>query len=78
MARDETTKGGGPVKKSTSPGQFIQEVRQEMAKVTWPSRRETTVSTIMVFIMIVILAVFFLGVDAILRFGIGLLLGLGA
>ena len=62
----------------TNPIQFVQEVRSEASKVTWPSRRETTVSTIMVFIMITIMALFFLTVDAILRFGIELLLRLGS
>ena len=77
MASEDTTKADAPVKKSTSPGEFIAEVRQETRKVTWPTWKETRVSTMMVFIMIVIMALFFLGVDAILRFGIGLLLGLG-
>jgi len=79
MARqDTTTKDEMPAKKRTSPAQFFREVRQEASKVTWPSRRETTVSTIMVFIMITIMALFFLTVDAILRFGIELLLRLGS
>ncbi|MBV7255679.1 preprotein translocase subunit SecE [Pacificimonas sp. WHA3] len=49
-----------------SPGQFVREVRQEMSKVTWPTRRETIITTIMVLIMTSILSVFFLGVDAVL------------
>lgn len=76
MAQDDTKKTA-PVKKSTNPFQFVTEVRQEVSKVTWPSRQETTVTTIMVFIMIIIMAIFFMGVDTILRTGIGFLLNLG-
>lgn len=61
----------------TSPGQFIREVRQETSKVTWPTRKETIVSTIMVFIMVFLAALFFFIVDQILSFGIGQILGLG-
>ena len=43
----------------TNPAQFIQEVRQEASKVTWPSRKETGVSTAMVFVMVIIAAIFF-------------------
>lgn len=50
----------------TSPAEFVRQVRQETAKVTWPTRRETGVSTIMVFIMVTIMALFFIGVDGIL------------
>lgn len=49
-----------------SPGEFVRQVRQETAKVTWPTRRETTVTAIMVLIMTAILSIFFLGVDQIL------------
>ena len=61
----------------TSPFQFIQQVRQEISKVSWPTRKETTITTIMVFIMVVLAAIFFLFVDQILSFGIKLILGLG-
>ena len=57
-------------KKRTSPLEFFQQVRSEGQKVTWTSRNETTVSTIMVLIMVVIMAIFFLLVDQTLRFGI--------
>ena len=46
---------------------FIQDVRDETKKVTWPSRRELTVSTIMVLIMVVAASAFFLGADAVLK-----------
>ncbi len=51
----------------TSPIQFLQQVRQETAKVTWPTRNETVVTTIMVLIMVALSSVFFLGVDAVLK-----------
>jgi preprotein translocase subunit SecE len=54
----------------TSPVEFIQEVREETNKVSWPSRKEIMVSTVMVLIMVTAAALFFLGVDAILKWGI--------
>ncbi len=60
-----------------SPFQFIQQVRQEITKVTWPTRKETTITTIMVFIMVACAAVFFLIVDYIISILIKLVLGLG-
>ena len=48
----------------TSPGEFIRQVRSETSKVVWPTREETIRTAIFVFIMIVILALFFLGVDS--------------
>lgn len=59
-----------------SPAQFVREVRQEMAKVTWPSRKETTVTTISVFVMATLAALFFFLVDQILAWVIGLILGI--
>ena len=61
----------------TSPAQFIREVRQEASKVTWPSRKETGISTAMVFVMVIMAAVFFLLVDQVLAWGVKLILGLG-
>ena len=62
----------------TSPAKFIQEVRQETAKVTWPSRKETVTTTIMVFIMVVIVSVFLSVVDYIIGNGMRLILGGGS
>ncbi len=53
-------------KPRVSPGEFVRQVRVEMAKVSWPSRRETITTTIMVLIMTTLLSVFFLGVDQVL------------
>ena len=61
----------------TSPAQFLQEVRQEATKVTWPTRKETGISTAMVFVFVILAAVFFLLVDQILQFGVKLIFGLG-
>lgn len=47
----------------TSPGEFLRQVRSEASKIYWPSRQETVTTGIMVAIMMVILAVFFLGID---------------
>ncbi|WP_349372019.1 preprotein translocase subunit SecE [Salinarimonas sp.] len=64
-------------KGKTTPFEFLQQVRQEGSKVTWPTRKETMVTTGMVFVMVLLAALFFLVVDQILRFGVGLVLGLG-
>jgi len=62
----------------TTPAKFVQEVRQETSKVTWPTRRETMVSTATVFVMAIIAALFFFLVDQILSSGVRFLLGMGA
>jgi preprotein translocase subunit SecE len=59
-----------------SPFKFMQEVRAEAQKVTWPTRRETAVTTAMVFVMVGIAAVFFLVADQIMRFVVTLVLGI--
>jgi len=59
----------------TNPAEFVRQVRQEVSKVVWPTRKETMVTTIMVFIMATIMAIFFLGVDQLLAFVIKLILG---
>lgn len=61
----------------TSPAKFMREVRQEVSKVTWPSRKETGVTTVMVFIMSVCASLFFLLTDQIISQLIELVLGIG-
>ncbi|CAA7625408.1 Protein translocase subunit SecE [Candidatus Terasakiella magnetica] len=61
----------------TTPALFFKQVRQEVAKVTWPTRREVSVSTAMVFIMVLIAAVFFLVVDQFFAWSVRLIFGLG-
>jgi preprotein translocase subunit SecE len=51
----------------TSPFKFMQEVRAEASKVTWPSRRETVITTVMVFIMVAVSSIFFLAADQFIR-----------
>ncbi|MBK8176084.1 MAG: preprotein translocase subunit SecE [Rhodospirillales bacterium] len=60
----------------TNVVQFFREVRQEAARVTWPTRKETTISTGMVVAMVVVAAVFFFFVDELLSLGVRALLGM--
>ena len=62
----------------TSPIEFFQQVRQEVSRVTWPSRKETMVTTGMVFVMVFLAAMFFFVIDEVLGYGIRALLGLGS
>jgi preprotein translocase subunit SecE len=61
-----------------SPFKFLQEVRAEAQKVTWPTRKETTVTTIMVFVMVVIASIFFLLADQVMRIAVSFLLGINS
>jgi len=63
--------------KSTNPFNFLQQVRAETSKVVWPTRRETMITTLMVFVMVVLAAAFFFAVDQLLGWGVGMLLTLG-
>lgn len=60
-----------------NPMQFLQQVRQEAGKVTWPSRRETLITTAMVFVFVVVSSLFFLGVDQAIALTLSYVLGLG-
>ena len=62
----------------TNPIEFIEQVRAETSKVTWPTRKETSVSTGMVVLMVIVMALFFMLVDWLLSIGVQLFLGLGA
>ena len=61
----------------TSAAEFVQQVRQELSRVTWPTRKETLVTTAMVFVMVFVAAVFFFVVDQVLSYGVRTLFGLG-
>jgi len=61
----------------TSPVKFIEEVRQEVSRVTWPTRKETVVTTAMVFVMVFIAAAFFFVVDQVFSAGVRVVFGLG-
>lgn len=60
----------------TNPLQFIQQVRSEVSKVVWPTRREVLLTTVMVFIMATLTAIFFALVDLAIRGGLQGVLGL--
>ena len=60
-----------------NPFEFLAQVRAETAKVTWPTRRETLITSVMVLIMVVLASAFFLLADQVIRFGIGIVLGIG-
>lgn len=62
--------------KTTNPFTFLQQVRAETAKVTWPSRRETLISTIMVLAFAGLAALFFFTADQVMSWGIELILGI--
>ncbi|MCP5084566.1 MAG: preprotein translocase subunit SecE [Rhizobiales bacterium] len=59
----------------TNPFEFLQQVRAETNKVTWPSRKETMVTTVMVLIMVTFASIFFLIADQILSWGVTQILG---
>jgi preprotein translocase subunit SecE len=61
----------------TSPAQFVREVRQELAKVTWPTRKELAVTTASVFVMAIAMALFFFVVDQIIAWIVQVILGFG-
>ena len=59
----------------TNPFEFLQQVRAETNKVTWPSRKETMITTVMVLIMVTFASIFFLIADQILSWGVTMILG---
>ncbi|MEL6793029.1 MAG: preprotein translocase subunit SecE [Pseudomonadota bacterium] len=61
----------------TNPAQFTQQVRAEASKVVWPTRRETMLTTVMVFIMATIAAIFFFIIDQFIGLGIDQILRIG-
>jgi preprotein translocase subunit SecE len=63
-------------KKKTNPVQFFREVRAEARKITWTTRKETWITSMMVFIMVVVASLFFLAVDGGLGFAVNQLLKL--
>ena len=60
-----------------NPFEFIQEVRQETAKVTWPTRKETWITTVAVLVMVTLSSVFFMIADQVLGYVISLILQIG-
>ncbi len=78
VCRAHGDKAKAAMASKTNPFTFIQQVRDETAKVTWPSRRETMVSTLMVFAMATLAAIFFFAADQLMAFGIEVILGIGS
>ena len=60
----------------TNPFQFIQQTRAEITKVVWPTRREVLITTAMVLVLAIIAAMFFSGIDAVIRLGLRSVLGM--
>jgi preprotein translocase subunit SecE len=60
-----------------NPFQFVQEVRQEVSKVTWPSRKEVWITTLAVMVMVTVASIFFLLTDQVLGWLVGWVLGFG-
>jgi preprotein translocase subunit SecE len=60
-----------------NPVEFLQDVRNEAKKVSWPTRKETMITTGMVFVMVIVASLFFLLVDQILGWAVALVLGIG-
>ncbi|MEE7457208.1 preprotein translocase subunit SecE [Methylorubrum populi] len=77
-ANQRATTPARPAPKRVGPVEFLGEVRDEARKVTWPTRKETTITTVMVFIMVVLASLFFVAVDQVMRVGVGFILGIGA
>ena len=62
---------------AVDPAKFVREVRSEVSKVTWPSRKETAVTTGLVFLMVAISAIFFFAIDQVIGVAVRLLFGVG-
>jgi preprotein translocase subunit SecE len=69
LTEDDLMAGANPLK-------FLQEVRQEVSKVTWPSRNETLISTIMVLVFVVLASLFFLAADQVISWLVQLMLSI--
>ena len=61
-----------------NPVEFMQQVRQEANKVTWPTRKEVGISSMMVVIFMIVSAIFFFVADSAIRWGVQALLSLGS
>ena len=66
------------VRPRIGPLTFLREVRAEASRVTWPTRNETVITTIIVFIMVFLASIFFLLADQVLSWAVGVVLGLGS
>lgn len=66
----------GRLMAGANPLKFLQEVRQEAAKITWPTRNETLISTIMVLVMVTLASLFFLAADQVISWLVQLMLSI--
>ena len=65
-------------KKKTSPAKFVREVRQEVQKITWPERRDTFISSLIVILLIFLFSLFFLLSDQVWSFSIKKIIEIGS
>ena len=73
-----TVDAPAPKKPRVSPGQFVGQVRAEARKIVWPSRKETWITSVMVFIMVILASIFFWVVDAALGFAFRYIIAFGS
>ena len=75
-----TDKGGKPekAKPAFNLGTFVKETRAEIAKVSWPTRQETLMTTVAIVVMALVVGLFFFGVDSAIGYAIGHLLGMSS
>ena len=78
MTNDASKDDVKDAKVRTSPFEFISQTRSEVSKVTWPSRKETILSSVMVLVMAILAMVFFFVVDLVLNWGVRLVMGIGS
>ena len=64
--------------KKTSPAQFVRQVRQELSKVTWPEKKDTFISSVIVILLIIVFSIFFLLTDQVWSFLIKKIIQIGA
>ena len=64
--------------KKTNPAQFVRQVRQELSKVTWPEKKDTFISSVIVIVLIMLFSIFFLLTDQIWSFAIKKIIQFGA
>ncbi|WP_019013727.1 preprotein translocase subunit SecE [Elioraea tepidiphila] len=60
------------------PATYVRQVRQEVSKVTWPTRKETLITTGLVFVLSILAAIFFFVVDQVIGLGVRAIFGFGA
>ena len=65
-------------KKKTNPAQFVRQIRQELSKVTWPDKKDTFLSSVIVIVLIMVFSIFFLLTDQLWSFVIKKIIQIGA